>query len=197
MVKMSNPKRAQILETGKVLFWKHGFKRVTIEEICREAGVSKMTFYKYFPNKLELVKTLMDSIMKHAIDKYVKIRESDLPYPEKVIQMIDLKREQTHAMGTEFFKDYLQSGDPEMISYLEKLSRETLQMFTEDFHKAQEDGDIRKDLKVEFIMAIMNHLVNIAQHDESLLNMYDEPQDLAVEMTTFLFYGILNRDVHG
>ena len=192
----SNPKRDQILKTGKELFWKHGFRRVSIEEICREAGVSKMTFYKYFPNKIELVKTLMDGIMQNAVDKYIRIRESSLSYPEKVIQMIELKREQTHAMSTEFFKDYLQSGDPELISYLEKLSGETLQMFTDDFHRAQENGDIRKDLKVEFIMAILNHLVDIVQHDEALLGMYEEPQDLAVEMTTFLFYGILNRDLH-
>jgi AcrR family transcriptional regulator len=192
----SNPKRDQILRTGKELFWKHGFRRVSIEEICREAGVSKMTFYKYFPNKIELVKTLMDGIMQNAVDKYIRIRESSLSYPEKVIQMIELKREQTHAMSTEFFKDYLQSGDPELISYLEKLSGETFQMFTDDLRRAQENGDIRKDLKVEFIMAILNHLVDIVQHDEALLGMYEEPQDLAVEMTTFLFYGILNRDVH-
>jgi len=47
----SNPKREQILTTGKELFWKFGFKRVTIEEICKEAGVSKMTYYKFFTTK--------------------------------------------------------------------------------------------------------------------------------------------------
>ena len=26
--------------------------------------------------------------------------------------------------------------------------------------------------------------------------MYDEPQDLVMEITNFLFYGILNREVH-
>jgi len=27
---------------------------VSVEELCREAGASKMTFYKYFANKAEL-----------------------------------------------------------------------------------------------------------------------------------------------
>ena len=53
MSNMSNPKREQILKTGKELFWKFGFKRVTIEEICKEAGISKMTYYKYFTNKMD------------------------------------------------------------------------------------------------------------------------------------------------
>ncbi|MBE9517772.1 MAG: TetR/AcrR family transcriptional regulator [Bacteroidetes bacterium] len=195
MSNMSNPKRDLILETGKVLFWKFGYKRVTIEEVCKEAGVSKMTYYKYFANKIELVKTIMDNILRVSLDKYKNIMASDIPYPEKVVALIHLKKDQIENMSSEFFKDYLQSGDPELISYLEQLSGESMQMFVDDFRKAQEDGDIRQDLKIEFIMYVMNHLVEMAQED-ALLNIYDEPQDLVMEITNFLFYGILNRDTH-
>ncbi|MEA3462176.1 MAG: TetR/AcrR family transcriptional regulator [Bacteroidota bacterium] len=190
----SNPKRELILKTGKKLFWKFGFKRVTVEEICKEAGVSKMTYYKYFTNKMALVKTLMDDILQDGLIKYRKLMDSGLPYPEKVLGMIELKREQTHTMSSEFFKDYLQSGDPELIAYLEKLSNENLQIFVADFRKAQENGDIRKDLKVEFIIAILNQLMDWVQHDKALLELYDEPQDLAVELTRFMFYGMLERE---
>jgi len=189
----SNPKRQEILRTGKDLFWKFGFKRVTIEEICKEAGVSKMTYYKYFSNKMELVKILMDEILQDGLIKYRKLMDSDKPYPEKVLGMIELKKEQTHTMSSEFFKDYLQSDDPEMHAYLEKLSRENFQIFLDDFRKAQENGDIRKDLKVEFILAVLNRLMDWIQHDTSLMEIYDEPQDLAVEMTRFMFYGIMER----
>jgi AcrR family transcriptional regulator len=189
----SNPKRQQILRTGKDLFWKFGFRRVSIEEICKEAGVSKMTYYKFFSNKMALVKVLMDEILQASLIKYRKLMERDIPYPEKVLGMIELKREQTHTMSSEFFKDYLQSGDPELMAYLEKLSQENLQIFVDDFRKAQASGDIRKDLKVEFVMAVLNKLIDWVQHDESLLELYDEPQDLAVELTRFMFYGMLER----
>jgi AcrR family transcriptional regulator len=193
----SNPKRDLILQTGKDLFWKFGFKRVTIEEICKEAGVSKMTYYKFFSNKMALVKTLMDDLMKSSLIKYRQLMESDRPYPEKVLGLVELKREQTKSMSSEFFKDYMQSGDPELIAYLEKLSKNNLEIFKNDFQKAQQNGDIRKDLKVEFIMAVLNHLIDWIQHDKSMLELYDEPQDLAVELTRFLFYGILDRGKHG
>jgi len=190
-----NPKKEQILKTGKDLFWKFGFTRVTVEEICNEAGISKMTFYKYFSNKMDLVKTLLGNILNTSMEKYQRIMESPIPYPEKVTQMIELKREQTHTMSSEFFRDYLQSGDPELMAFLQKLSDESLRIFTEDFRKAQQNGDIRKDLKVEFILAVMNLLVEWAQHEKSLMDMYEDPQDLAVEITSFIFYGILNREV--
>jgi len=191
-----NLKRELILKIAKKLFWKFGFKRVTIEEVCKEAAVSKMTFYKHFPNKMAVVKTLLQEVFQDAKKKYDLIMDSDLPYPEKVVQMIELKREQTQTMSSEFFRDYVQSNDPELIAYLEQASAENLQKFTDDFHKAQKNGDIRQDLKVEFIMALMNKLVDWIQHDDGLMELYEEPQDLAVEMTSFLFYGILNRDTH-
>lgn len=192
---LSNPKRDLILETGKALFWKFGYKRVTIEEICKEAGVSKMTYYKYFTNKIDLVKTIMDDILRVSLEKYKSIMASDRPYPEKVTELIHLKQDQIEHMSSEFFKDYVQSGDPELISYLEQLSGESMRMFMDDFKKAQENGDIRQDLRIEFIMYVMNNLVEMASED-ALLNMYDEPQDLVMEITNFLFYGILNRDTH-
>lgn len=195
MSNLSNPKRDLILETGKTLFWKFGYKRVTIEEICKEAGVSKMTFYKYFTNKIDLVKTIMDDILRVSLEKYKSIMASDRPYPEKVVELIHLKKDQVEHMSSEFFKDYVQSGDPELISYLEQLSGESMQMFLDDFKKAQDNGDIRQDLKIEFIMYVMNHLIEMASED-ALLNIYDEPQDLIMEITNFLFYGILNRDTH-
>jgi AcrR family transcriptional regulator len=191
----SNPKKALILKTGKELFWKFGYKRVTVEEVCKEAGISKMTYYKHFNNKLELVKTIMDRILTDSLDKYKQIMSSDIPYPEKVVGMVQLKKDQIETMSSEFFRDYVQSGDPELISYLEQLSGETMQMFVDDFKKAQEEGNIRKDLKIEFIMYIMNKLVAWAYEDE-LIDMYDNPQDLVMELTNFLFYGILDREVH-
>lgn len=195
MSNASNPKRELILKTAKTLFWKFGFKRVTIEEVCKEAGVSKMTYYKFFSNKISLVQTIMDTVMQESLERYNQIMAREVPYPEKVVEMIQLKKDQIKTMSSEFFRDYVQSDDPELLSFLEKLSQDNLQAFTNDFKKAQDEGDIRKDMKIEFIMYVMNHLVSLAQ-DDALQNMYDTPQDLVMEITNFLFYGILNRDTH-
>lgn len=191
----SNTKREQLIQTGKELFWKFGFRRVTVEEICSEAGISKMTFYKYFCNKLDLVKTIMDEIFAHSIDRYREIIDSTLSYPEKVTQLIELKREQVQTMSNEFFRDYVQSADQEMNEYLQQITQKNMQMILADFYIAQQKGDIRKDVKVDFIMYVMNRLIEMT-HDDRLLDMYDNPQDLVMEITNFLFYGILSREHH-
>jgi AcrR family transcriptional regulator len=188
-----SPKREQILLTGKDLFWKFGIRRVTIEEICKEAGVSKMTYYKFFSNKMDLVKTIMEGIIEGAFREYRNIMDSNIPFTEKVVKTILLKWDQTKAMSSEFFNDYTISAEPEMVAYLSQVTKKTIQMITEDYSIAQKEGNIRKDLKVEFILYFLNHTQEMI-HDEKLIALYDNPQDLIMEITRFFFYGVLDRE---
>jgi len=99
MTKKYNIKQEQILSTGKELFWKYGFKRVTIEEICREAKVSKMTFYKYFPNKSKLAIVILDSIFDEGILKIRKLGEEHENAGQTLERIMQLKFEGSKGIG--------------------------------------------------------------------------------------------------
>ena len=47
--------REKILDTAIVLLWQHSYGAVSVEDICREAGVQKGSFYHYFPSKVDVV----------------------------------------------------------------------------------------------------------------------------------------------
>jgi AcrR family transcriptional regulator len=47
--------RTRVLETAYVLFCRHGIQRIGIDRIIAEAGVAKMTLYRHFASKDELV----------------------------------------------------------------------------------------------------------------------------------------------
>ena len=44
-------KIAQVLEGARTIFMRDGFEGASVDEIAREAGVSKATLYSYFPDK--------------------------------------------------------------------------------------------------------------------------------------------------
>ena len=71
-----------------------------------------------------------------------------------------------------------------------------IKVITNWYLKAQKDGDIRKDIKPEFIVYFLNHLMEMAK-DEKLLNLYDNPHELIMELTNFFFYGLLPGDSRG
>ncbi len=47
--------REIILDTAARLFYHHGFQAVGVDTIVAEAGISKMTLYRHFPSKDDLI----------------------------------------------------------------------------------------------------------------------------------------------
>lgn len=54
--------RNRILSAGAKVFGEKGVDAATVEDILGEAGVSRGTFYKYFSNKYEVLKSLFEIV---------------------------------------------------------------------------------------------------------------------------------------
>jgi hypothetical protein len=189
----SSSKYQDIYNTGKELFWKYGIKRVTIEEICKEAGVSKMTFYKFFPNKIVLAKSILESIIKDSHHRFDEILNNDsLDFSEIVKQLFVLKYEASKDISIEFINDIYKGNDPVLLEVIGNSSKRSLDMFVKFLIDSQKKGLIRKDIKIDFILYYSNHAMEMFD-DKELLSKYDNPQDLIMEIMNFMFYGLMNK----
>lgn len=188
-----SPKFSQIVKTAKNLFYRFGIKRVSIEEICREASVSKMTFYKFFPNKIELATYLLKSIFDAAMQEYQEIVNGENAFPEKLKMLINLKRRSSDNISEEFIAELLQHPEPDIAAIYNEQREKSFALTMTFFEHAQKTGDIRADIKLEFIPFILNKMIDMST-DDVLKHMYKSPQDYILEMTNFFFYGVLNRD---
>lgn len=72
----NSPRRDQLLETATELFYRNGCHTTGIDRILAEAGVAKMTLYKHFRSKEELV-------LAAAQRFHETIRENFQAYVEK------------------------------------------------------------------------------------------------------------------
>ena len=81
------------------------------------------------------------------------------------------------------------------MNMLQGMGRERQQMITDIFKKAQNKGEIRKDLNLDFIIFLMGKMASMIE-DEELLNMFNSPTELIVELTAFYFYGMMPRTKH-
>jgi AcrR family transcriptional regulator len=187
-----SPKFYEIKSTAKELFWKHGIRRVTVEEICQEAGVSKMTFYRLFENKIELAKIVLDNIFEKNMQKYLDIMKQDVPFSEKAKQIVLLKFEGTQAISQELLMDIYKYQEPELITFMDEMRKRSINQFLKDMATAQLEGWVRKDIKPEFIIHVLNKIQEMVT-DENLLARYGSPQELIMELNNFFFYGILTE----
>lgn len=188
-----NKSHQAILISSKTLFWKYGVKRVSVEEICKEAAVSKMTFYRHFKNKNELALEIMLEIFDKGLKDYRQVMVQDIPFVQKIEEIISLKFKNTEDVSEEFIKDIYVNGDITTQKMIVEYSETMLLEFKQDLANAQEKGWIRKDIKVAFIMKMRDQITQLL-NDDSFLAMYKTPQEAIMEVTRFFFYGMMNSE---
>lgn len=176
-------KQTQIVETAEFLFTRHGIKRISVEEICRQAGVSKMTFYNYFANKTELVKYIWNSWMEEGFSRFEEINAMDMPFPEKLELMFAWKKELLSKMSTEFIEEVLPI-DIEMES--------VMQRFHTFIVEAQRKGDIRAEIHPEFLLAVLDKVYQLAR-DDDLRKGYPSIIEFNRELKDFFWFGVVAR----
>ncbi|MGE5676405.1 MAG: TetR/AcrR family transcriptional regulator [Mycobacterium leprae] len=54
------PARERILDTAGLLFYRDGFQAVGVDTIIAESGVAKMTLYRHFPSKDDLIAAYLE-----------------------------------------------------------------------------------------------------------------------------------------
>jgi AcrR family transcriptional regulator len=182
-------KHDKIHQAAHELFWKHGFKRVSVEEVCEKAGVSKMTFYRLFPNKIELAKAVFDKVSQEGVIAFREIMSAEIPSEEKMKQILLLKHEGTNQISNEFLTDFYTSKEFGLKEFVEAKTAQMWQLMLDDFIKAQQDGTFRKDFKPEFLLFVARKLTELF-NDPVLLQLYDSPQDLIMEFARLFIYGI-------
>ncbi|MCD4814052.1 TetR/AcrR family transcriptional regulator [bacterium] len=185
-----NPKYQQILETARKLFIKHGFRRITIEEICRTAKVSKVTFYKFFKNKIDISKKVLDGIVNESYEKYDRIMASPVPFREKVEQVLLFKIKTAREFSGELIRELVEA-DPEICWYLQKQQKRSFQSAMEMLEQGKKEGVIRQDLDPQFYMFMLRH-VNEMLKDEHLKAIFPDTRKRSEELMKFWFYGMFD-----
>ena len=190
---INNKKRQVILSTAKELFWKYGFKRVSIEEICKAANVSKMTFYKFFPNKLELAKTVFDGVIDKGLEDFKSFMAEEITPSERIKKMLLMKQKGTNDISREFLQDFYNNPELGLKTYIEEKTKSAWDEILNGYKIAQEDGWFRKDIKPELLFSLSQKLSEILI-DENLLKLYRNPQELIMEIVKLLSYGFVQND---
>ena len=187
-----SPKMVHLVETAKELFFHYGTKRVSVEEICQQSGVSKMTFYRYFPNKTALARYVLECIYSEGRETVNNILGMDLPFEERLKKVLVTKMEYTDKYSREFVKDLMMGTEPELKKYIEEETRNFLDDLRKIFLDAQKNGEIRSDIKVDFVIYMMNVMREVFK-DENLQKLYPDFGSLMEDAFNFFYYGVLKR----
>jgi TetR/AcrR family transcriptional regulator, fatty acid metabolism regulator protein len=88
--KQANETKGRIYETAVKMMQEHGFEKITVEEICKEAGVAVGSFYYHFQSKNDILTEIF-----HRADEYFVAHKSDIT-----------KEKDASTQIAEFFRRY-------------------------------------------------------------------------------------------
>ncbi|MEE9574260.1 MAG: TetR/AcrR family transcriptional regulator [Candidatus Neomarinimicrobiota bacterium] len=186
-----SPKFKQIVEIATELFRKYGVKRVTIEEICTTAQISKMTFYKYFANKIDLAEYIIFNILDNAQLEFDNIFNQSSSFAEKIDQFIQMKLKYAKQFSKEFYFDFMNLS-PKIHQKIIAHSQKNRTQYIQLIKQAQKIGDIRKDISLKFISYMLNNIFELRE-DEELLSLYNDLEEMTLDIITFYFFGIMGK----
>ena len=126
--KKGSKKMNRLIETATELFMKHGIRRITIEEICREAGASKMTFYNYFDNKIDLLHNIWERWFDEGYRTLDEIDSMDITFSEKMRRLIDYKMDLVSKMSPGFLEEIIHTS-PELAAFIGEMRVKNLSRF--------------------------------------------------------------------
>lgn len=126
-------KGEQILNAAKKLFTNYGFKKVSMDEIASEAGVSKKTVYTYFSSKEELLKYCIKEELQNMRKIIENVESKKLDFMETVHQVIynllkykknckflKMLFKESEILKNEQLKENLKIVDKEIQNYIRK-----------------------------------------------------------------------------
>ncbi len=180
-------KKVRLIETAQELFCKFGVMRVTVEEICRTARISKMTFYKYFTDKWDIAKAVLDYLINEGLKIYDQLIEQPIPFDQKVEQILMLSNSQVHALGSAFLDDLVNPDSP-LYNYFTEHQKKFRELSIEFLQTAQKQGFLHNQVKMPVAMFMLNRLSELL-NDPEFIRLMPNIEERAAEIAALFFHG--------
>jgi hypothetical protein len=98
--------------------------------------------------------------------------------------MLQYRLDSMAKMSTEFIEEFMQ------LDFYVPMQQTWIQRILQFLTKAQQRGDIRPEVRPEFILIMFNKLREISE-DENVKKLYPNYVELSREIFNFFYYGIL------
>ncbi len=152
-----NPEvRARLLDEARERFFRFGFSRVTMDEVAADAGVSKKTYYRYFPSKEALVRAAFTEFRQDIQDEAGAILDApELNFSTKLSRMLAFVAKRVAGVTPAALAD-LRRGAPSVWRENEEFRRRMIRdRLGARLREGMRKGCIRRDLEsFELVLVI-------------------------------------------
>ena len=184
-------KDSLIKQTALSLFSQFGWTKTSIDMICRQAKVSRVTFYKHFSNKKILVKILFEEQKNEMRQCFIELLENEKNLEtiiDKIFAMQQQSLEGLYSKAMMF--DLTHHSDTELHQFFTAMTQEKYQFMHYFFSQLQQKKIIRPQVPIVLIDVFIRKIDEIIQEPLLLKHYEHNEQQMLRDVLYFLMYGI-------
>ncbi len=185
--------KSQIIESSVQLFLKDGIKRVTMDDIAREMGISKKTIYTHFKDKEEIIITATQIYMERECEVMESLRKNSANAVEHLFKLSIILRENFNNMHATVLRD--------LKRYYKKAWKIYQQFERNVFYKEIEsslntgikEGYFRKEINVGILSSLRLMEIQLSFDNEFFDHKANSLYDIQHQLLDHFTYGILSE----
>ncbi len=156
--------RRRIIAHADRVFRERGFRKVTVEELCADLGMSKRTFYRYFPDRDALVIAVVVEGIEEHVPAILENLTSAGPVDAILRRHFDLLIHNVlRNVSTQLMVD-IQVLMPELWDRIDQFRSGAVGIITELLRRGQQEGTIRPGIDPtvagKLIQGILTHVAH-------------------------------------
>lgn len=156
--------KAKILGAAEELFMQYGIRSVTMDDVARDASMSKKTLYQYFDNKDTLVSEVALNHFKEEAKEFEEIAEQADDAIHEVILVSQCLRKHVFKMNPSLLYDMQKYHGKAWDEYLKfkhstirgNIERNIDKGIAEDYFRSEIDSQVMSTLRVEQVQLVFN-----------------------------------------
>lgn len=190
----TNRTQQDLYQAAQVLFTQHGWQRVSIEDICTQARTSRVTFYKYFRNKKDILKDILIDHRDGIRAGFMRLAEQETSLEAIITGIYDLQKQALQALYSAPMRhDMATHKDPELTAFFKELEADKHQFMAQFFHGLQQKKLINDRFPVPLMNAYLK-LIDQMMHDPQVQADYaDRLMQLPNDVLQLMIYGLAHR----
>lgn len=159
--KTKSPARQRILDTAHDLFYRDGIRATGVDRIIAESGVTKVTLYRHFPSKNELIKAYLEYrheiLIAHLTAKLLQPKKAGCSLRTTIISTLREWFDSKEYRGCAFINSVveMQGVLPEVADISKHHKDEVLKLITTALHASKNSDEIALAISVAMDGAIL------------------------------------------
>lgn len=189
-------KRQDILNAARSLFYRaHDVKRVSLEDIAKEAGISPTTIYNNFGDRETLLYEVIREIASQILERNRKIVHSSLPFPQKLISIMNSKMDIINQVNGEILEKLI-TQNKKISLFIDKLyDQEIKPLWIEIIADGKKQGYIDPAMDNAALIAYLDIIQAGLKQKSELFKNFNDNMNLIKQITHLMFYGFLKKEI--